>query len=269
MRALRVPAGRVSILGRNDSRHFSLDVEMRRYFDTFRFLVGSRDGAMEWKRLHEEGILHTPGLIHFGKSFVVFKELLASPQLQSFDASEFLLGARAAYQMVNESMLDLDLVLEAEDETCSEVAEAEMALTPKQRLRAVLAPEIFDAMVSAAEQMKLQGIVWEVTEIEVVRCSIEGIAVWTDTSGKRDEMVADQLDEISGESGDGGASLPSLDSVSEEVNMLDIAVGYDVNEQFVVTLPDGSKTEQGSLRCRNWIFRSRLTDNMQWQIIAI
>ena len=64
-------------------------------FGTIQHLLSS-EGALAFKDLHVKKVLHTPTLSSLPRSVAVFHELRTNRDLESFDAADFMDGARAS-----------------------------------------------------------------------------------------------------------------------------------------------------------------------------
>ena len=79
-------------------------------FGTIQHLLSS-EGALAFKDLHVKKVLHTPTLSSLPRSVAVFHELRTNRDLESFDAADFMDGARASVPLVHSLMHEVRQVL--------------------------------------------------------------------------------------------------------------------------------------------------------------
>jgi hypothetical protein len=201
-------------------------------WNTFRFLL-SRRGSLEFKRLHNKGVLYTPGLSHFPRSFKVFNALLTDPVVlqKRLEPEEFLEGTKLAYPLVTRLMI-------GSEESNTAVREGEDLAIFNRRaanvdLAEIVAPNIYEATRVAMDEATARGQSWEVKRIDVLKSWLYDI--WTGSDAETD---------------------------SEDVSQFcRVAVQFVIDEAFLVTDPLSQEPILSErIQPHIWVFESRTVD---------
>ena len=185
-------------------------------WETLGYLI-SRDGSKEFKKLHQSQVLNTPSLSAFPASLLVFHELRTRTKdlaAAGFDAEDFLAGAKQAYPVVHDLMLNMD---PEEEDTIASPASAHTGSRKdnNRRLRGLLGANLYTAAKQSMGQAKSAGQSWKVEELEVEKAWIQDLLV---DGGEGDAI------EGGGEGGGEGDAAATLAAPASDTVLLNAKV---------------------------------------------
>jgi len=184
-------------------RRFSTGIGV---FDTIKHLL-TVEGSKDFKRMHSEGVLYTPGLSNVPRSVAVYHTLRANASLHhgNFEAVEFMEGAQNAYPFVMKLIHSMDhqhSVLtpspndkSSEKNTAGQESGAEEGAVNGRReateqLAAVLSPRMFEVVVASMGDVASKEQSWRLLEVNVTKAWVNGIATFDGTGAYSGEAAA-------------------------------------------------------------------------------